>query len=514
MGQYSIYGNFNNDGFSSTSYSLSATSISANTFFGDIGASFIGSGNPANFVTNQEFSYMSATTGNVQTQINTKTSNLENYLIYSGDNSVLTNSYKIVPSLNLTSYTDNNFFYLDAKVNALSWNTIYHQTSGGTNGVLTNYSPPGWNGTYPNLATEILIDPLSVINIQTLSGNAAGRICKLTNVGKYPIIISNSFGINEQTSAVGTPQTIVFSRTISDFVLKPSCSVSFIHSGTYWYCMDKSSTNGWDYIDRFTNVWRDVQTTNFNSTSSNSRNPMSLPRPTKYFTISAHTDNLPNIRNATRNLIYGFQYGLNLSFFVNNFDLVPQTKFISVGQYNRNNILTEPNKMIMFDSVYSVGSSIPGNPITMFGFQNSNNSFGYSAATNSFTSFVNFNGGIFFLNDSGFSSSMIYCVQTNDGSSITGVTNLVTNGVSFAANLGMCVLTPSGSSSGETIFYTKNNTTNVYTIYPKVIHTGSTIVAYPSIYMYVNRNVTATYSSSGPIAGLSIVNMKMIEHYY
>ena len=112
MEQYSIYGNFNNDGFSSTSYSLSATSISANTFFGDIGASFIGSGNPANFVTNQELSYMSATTGNVQTQINTKTSNLENYFIYSGDNSVLTNSYKIVPSLNLTSYTDNNFFYL------------------------------------------------------------------------------------------------------------------------------------------------------------------------------------------------------------------------------------------------------------------------------------------------------------------------------------------------------------------------------------------------------------------
>ncbi len=508
MTQYSIYGNLNNDGFSSYSYTLSASTISANTFYGGINASFIGSGNPANFVTNQELSYMSATTGNVQTQINTKTSNLENYLIYSGDNSVLTNSYKIVPYLNLTSYTDNNFFYLDAKVNALSWNTIYHETTGGTGGVLSNYSPTGWNDSYPNLATEILINPLSVINIQTLSGNVAGRICKLTNVGKYPIIISNSFGT--------TQQTIIFSRTISDFILKPSCSVSFIHSGAYWYCMDKSSTNGWDYIDPFRNVWRDTSTSAGNNSSGYIRNPIGLPTSSRYFTISAHTDNIPNTTpGATRNYITLIQYATYLGTYMNNFDINPQTKFISIGQYNRNIILTEPNKMVMFDSLYSVGNSIPANPITMFGFQNSNNSFGYSAATNSFTSFVNFNGGVFFLNDSGFSSNMIYCVQTNDGSSITGNTNLATNGTSFVANLGMCILTPSGSSSGETIFYTKNNTTNVYTIYPKISHTGSTITSYPSLYCYVNRNLNpSSYNLSGPVATFAVFNMKMIEHYY
>lgn len=515
MNKYSIYDNFSNIGFNITANTISATSISANTFYGDMNAIYIGSGNPANFVTNQELSYLSSSTSNLQTQINTKTNNLQNYLIYSGDNSVLINSYKVVPGYNLTSFTDSNFYYVDAKINALTWNSIYHETSGNTNGVLVDYNPSGWSESYPNLATEILINPTNLVNLRNLSGQTDGRICKLTNVGKYPIIITN-----EYSSLSNVTSKFVFSRTISDFILKPNCSVNFIHTGSYWLCTDKSKYHGWDFIDRFTNVWRDINPTILNSTTSNFRSPIPFPTPTNFFVISAHTTNLPNIRKSgSRDMIYAIQYGSGLSFFVNNFDLVPQNKFVSIGQYNRNTILTEPNKMVMFESVYSFGNTVATNPITFAGFQNSYNQFGYSAATNSFTSFPNFNGGVFFLNDSGFSNNMIYCVQTNNGINITGTTNLATNGSSFgvtASNpIGMCILTPSGSSSGETIFYSKNGGTNEYTIYPKILHVGNPINAYPSLYMYVNRNITSVgYNTIGPSSNMSLLNIKMIEYDY
>jgi len=513
--KYSIYNNFSNINFSSYTNNLISGTISGNTLHGNINSIFIGSGDPANFVTNQEFSYLTGITSNLQLQINNKVDNFQNYLTYSASNNSLINSYNLIPGLNITANTNSNNHLLNIKINSLTWGQIYDQTSGDVNSRLTRYSPVGWNDGYPNNATEILINPQRLLILQSISGQSDGRICKITNVGKYPIIIQNSFNTGPSDIAL----QIIFSRR-GDYVLRPNSSVSFIYTSTGsggWICTDHIKNNGFDYQDMTTSIATDFVITAMRSSSIG----QGLPIPLNNFVISAHTSNIPNTGSA-KMVIYS--YGKDARFYVNNFDIGIANKFYGIGQFGNNQLLNLDKKLYVYQSTFSLSTGQSGvfssTPVVSFGFQNTYNSYGYSAATNSFTSLPNLGGGIFFIGDSGYSNNFIYLIQTNDGSSITGQTNLPTTGFSNSIGpintLGMSILTSSGNSLGETTFYIKNDLINQYTVFNPVQHTGTTLTSYPSFYIYPNRDVTnlTRYNTAQSQNFVGINNINFLEHSF
>lgn len=509
--EYSIHDNFSNINFSSYTNNLISGVISGVSLNGNINSVYIGSGDPANFVTNQEFSYLTGVTSNVQTQINSKTDNFQNYLTYSAVNSTLINSYNIVPGLNITANTDNNHYLLNIKINSLTWGQIYDQTSGDVNSHLIKYCPAGWSDGYPNNATEILINPQRLLILQSISGQSDGRICKITNVGKYPIIIQNSFYVVPSDSVF----RILFSRR-GDYILRPNSSVSFIYTIASlggWICMDDIKNNGFDYQDGFASISSDFNANQFTNATSW---VVGLPVSTNNFIISAHTSNIPNLTTG-KMLLYS--YGKASVFYLNNFNENIANKFWGIGQFGNNQLLNYEKKLYVYQSIFGIGNSNSTNsraPALSFGFQNTYNLYGYSAATNSFTSLPNLGGGIFFISDTGYSNNFIYLVQTNDGSSITGQTNFSTLNSSII--LGMSILTSSGNSLGETTFYTKNVTTSQYSVFNPIQHTGTTLTSYPSFYIYPNRDVSSTniagYNFYRGVNSVSIDNISFLEHTF
>ena len=123
-----IRGRFVSSNFSGFSNSLSSTTISATTFFGNISAKFIGTGTTIgdvpNFVTDLEFSYLSATTSSIQTQINTKARKLDPFLTYSSETN-LTDYRQISAGTNINFTSSTTNFGISAKFDLFNPNIVY-----------------------------------------------------------------------------------------------------------------------------------------------------------------------------------------------------------------------------------------------------------------------------------------------------------------------------------------------------------------------------------------------------
>ena len=98
--------------------------------------------------------------------------------------------------------------------------------------------------------------------------------------------------------------------------------------------------------------------------------------------------------------------------------------------------------------------------------------------------------------DTRLSNSPITCVQTNDGSFITGTTSITDISTSSYA-FGIHTINFSGNSYGKSSFFTYNYTTKTMKIENEIMHTGYTLNANYGSWGYYNGRQTDSASFVG-----------------
>jgi hypothetical protein len=164
-----------------TSHSVSATTISAGTFYGgSLSATYVGNQN----VTDQEFRYISGTTSDIQTQINNKYNRSHPFITNSG-NTTLTNE-RIFSSSKLSSETINNEIRLSLPIRNLVL-TPLSVVIPTTQSAITDFNPVGYNDGVKNQSSFWLINGNSVIS--GISGGTEGKILTILNNTKNKIVV-------------------------------------------------------------------------------------------------------------------------------------------------------------------------------------------------------------------------------------------------------------------------------------------------------------------------------------
>jgi hypothetical protein len=475
---------------SAESQFASATTINSGNFYGFFDPKYIGTGNTPNWVTNQELTFLTGLTSNTQTQIIGKASKDNVYITYEDNQSNI--NYRFLTSgYNTTVSSDTNYYYANIELSSLEVGVIYDYPSGDNDKTINNYSPTGWNDGYPNNATEIRMVPTRTIILTGISGGTNGRICVLRNLSKHLIILSNS-SLSNTSNRFILPNSYYF--------LRPTMSVTFIYTSGNWTFLNYDYNNGMDFTERFNNYKMEFATIYWTFSQ------ISFPVPAffDYLSLSGHVN---NILPATRNVI-PFHYQGGLYIMPRNLTTSPSTWGWSLSNNDDKSLYYSGNTNTIFFNtglLLNTPYSYSGTPALVYGWQNLKNSIGYSAATNSLTSFPNFNGGIFFIMDTRFSNSVIYCVQTNDGSSITGNTSI--SNMIGDYSFGIHTINFSGDSYGLSTFFTYNPSVQTMKIEAEVPHTGHTLNSNYGYWGFNNGRVT---NSVGLTTNSCLINLKNV----
>jgi len=204
---------------------ISATTISANTFFGgSLSASFIGNKD----VNDQEFKYISGITSDTQTQINTKRKFDEPFII-SGDspNFELILAKKLVGD-GIVLDENGTTIEMNAYIKNLVLNTV--TVSSGILTAETNFNPTGWSTSPSQSASFIILTQESVLSvISGLSGGIPGRICVIRNGS------TKSLFVFEHDSNKTTQTNKFLFGDGEGYFLLPEQNITLIYSGLgYW----------------------------------------------------------------------------------------------------------------------------------------------------------------------------------------------------------------------------------------------------------------------------------------
>lgn len=481
---YSIYGNLltNNSGVSQT---LSSTTISASTgFFGKINPIYIGTGTTVpNWVTHDEFSYLSGITAFTQTQINEKPFKTESYVTYSGDNA-LTNSKVLSGGNNILFYSSTTHYAVSASFKSLIVGSVQDTPILNENKTVNNYFPSGYSDTYPNKITQIFIttsEPL--IQITGLSANTTqnmSRVMTLTNSGEGVIILTP-----QSTGSTTNNRFILLGGETLPYFLGPNKSITFIHTGVNWLQISSNSIkNGlqnFSFLEDMTDYTTAV-TGGANKLYNNdflSYSGVGTPSSGSY---------------ADGSLLVG-EYGFRMNIFNTNHGQI-------LGSFgSNNNVQLSGNNSLFFTKITNnIATTNTGgtSTSTSCGFIGDYGlSTPFSARTNNTSSnFPNFSGGSFWELNTDFSPFWYYCVQTSDGGTIySASTKSFTNTIT---QLGVFTINGTTNNFGNSSFFYRNLGSDDFTIYPKISHTGITATSFPSIRFECGYRNAAT-SGSGAI---------------
>lgn len=158
-----------------TSQSISATTISAGTFYGgSLSAVYVGNQN----VTNQEFIYLSGTTGYVQTQLNNLVNITEPLLTFQNSD-VLSNERIFTATTNL-NFSVNDSVNISLNYPLIDFSSITVSLLS-TQTAITNFNPSQWQENDNVRSTHIFFNSYVNSIISGLVGGTDGRIVILTN---------------------------------------------------------------------------------------------------------------------------------------------------------------------------------------------------------------------------------------------------------------------------------------------------------------------------------------------
>lgn len=228
-----------------TSQSVSATTISAGTFYGgSLSATYVGNQN----VTNQEFIYLSGTTGYVQTQINNLVNRTERLLTFQSDD-FLNNDRVISSGTNINFESTSTHLGISASFPSIEVGTIgVSLTSSQT--AITDFNPVGWDDSTTK-ATHIIITGNSYSIISGLVGGVNGRIAIISNFGSGLVILEND------SSATTVGNQFKFSSNFPYFLHSKNTTITLIYnSQNGWTNYFEIINKGFKKFDDFTNIVR------------------------------------------------------------------------------------------------------------------------------------------------------------------------------------------------------------------------------------------------------------------
>jgi len=236
---------------------ISATTISANTFYGgSLSASFIGNGD----VNDQEFIYISGITSDTQTQINQKVSVNTNFLTYTESQNLIPLSKKL-EGINIELNETQNEIEVSLPFNQ----TLFKQYFISVSSVLSSTAVTNFNLSTlfndSNRAVQIVITQGNAV-ISGISGGTDGSILMITNTGTGLIILEN-----ESTKC--TPNnSIKFKFTFGEaFFLTYRKTIFLIYNSSEqcWKNINfGASNNQYDYVNDFNDLF-DYSTANTDS---------------------------------------------------------------------------------------------------------------------------------------------------------------------------------------------------------------------------------------------------------
>jgi hypothetical protein len=169
-----------------TSQSVSATTVSAGTFYGgSLSATYVGNQN----VTNQEFRYVSGLTSNTQTQINNLVNRTERLLTFQSDD-FLTNDRVISSGNNINFESTNSHLGISASFPSIEVSAITTVLTSAQSAI-TNFNPTNWQINNTTVATHIVFSGTESSIISGLVGGSNGKMVILTNYSTGLIILEN-----------------------------------------------------------------------------------------------------------------------------------------------------------------------------------------------------------------------------------------------------------------------------------------------------------------------------------
>ena len=471
---FKIYGNLKVSGGSTSDYISASTFTTNSGFFGKISSVYIGSGNTPNWVSDQEFSYLSASTSNLQLQINEKPSNIEPYITFSGDGK-LSNSKIISAGTNVLFYSSSTHFATSAQFKQLNLNVVVDTPTLNSNYTVNNYSPLLFSGNFPNRAANIIMVPSQpFIQITGLSADTylKSRYVTITNKGNGIIYFS----------ALSTGSTSINRFNITDgttlgYFLGPNKSISFIHNGTNWIQLSNSNVK---YGLQNFSILEDM--TDYASTVASGANRLYNNDFLSYSGVGPTASST----NGGALLVGENAFRMNL---YNPDTLGSPLHRQMIGSFGNKigyQFSGESNLMVTCPSIGA--SALTASFVLTSGFIGDTTlSTTYSARTNNnINNFPNYSGGSFWISDFSGSSFLRYAVQTSDGSSIVSTTNIPPSNISLL--LGVYTINGSQSSFGTSCFFyrpfvttTTGITSSDLIIYNPIIHTGNTAQSVPML---------------------------------
>lgn len=471
---FKIYGNLKVSGGSTSDYISASTFTSNSGFFGKISSVYIGSGNTPNWVSNQEFSYLSASTSNLQLQINEKPSNSESYITFSGDEK-LTNSKILSAGTNTLFYSSSTHFSISSKFQQLNLNVVVDSPTIDSNYTINNYSPPLFSSNFPNRAANIVMVPSQpFIQITGLSADTylKSRYVTITNQGNGVIYFSSL-----STGSTSLNRFNIIGGETIGYFLGPNKSISFIHTGNNW--IQVSSNNVKNGLQNYS-ILDDM--TDYGTAVSSGANRLY----NNDFLSYSGVGTTPNSTNGGALLVGESGFRMNL---YNPDGLGTPLHRQMIGSFgNKISYEFSGNSNLMITAP-SIGTSASTSSfILTSGFIGDTTlSTTYSARTNNnINNFPNYSGGSFWISDISGSSFLRYAVQTSDGSSIVSTTNISPSNI-FAL-LGVYTINGSQSSFGTSCFFYKPlvfNASGVISsdlkIYDPISHTGITSPSVPML---------------------------------
>jgi len=453
---YNVNENLNVVGLS-LSNSISANTITGVTFFGNIDAKYIGSGQTIgqapSAVTNTEFTYLSGLTGFIQPQINNKVPIDSPLITYSS--STLLNNYKIITGgTNIQTQITNNNLVINSNIGSLEVGVVEITTGGDGNYAISNLNPNGWSETYPNRATSIVINPINTIKISGLSGGTSGRIATISNNGPHLIIIENN-GLNANSG-----NKFLFSNSKA-FFLTPKSSITFVYINSYWRCISSNNENGLAvFDDMFSVPGYQISALGFNITST--------PYQSQNYYIFANNGGASNGGGVNFRGEGGVSTGavrLNTQV-VNDATQSVQPRIRMGFGPNMNNNVSGSSQLYVTrfaSDRYAINSIQNSNSrgITV-GFENSYLSSGFKDATNNGTRIGHFSGGSFWYFDvSANTNNFLYVVQTTGNTLIaSGISSFQASTISARkyADVGVYSLRGSGGTPNVFTFFWQSAT--------------------------------------------------------
>ena len=240
---------------------ISATTISANTFYGgSLSASFIGNGD----VNDQQFKYISGITSDTQTQINEKVAANTNFLTYTLSQDTIPFSKKLEGVNVFLNQTQN-----EIEVSLPFNQTLFKQYPMSVSSALSSTAITNFNLSSifndSNRAVQIVITQGNAV-ISGISGGTDGNILMITNTSGGVIILEN-----ESTKC--TPNdSIKFKFSFGEaFFLTYRKTIFLMYNSSEQCWKDINfgeSNNQYDYINDFNKLF-DFATNNGNSRQYN-----------------------------------------------------------------------------------------------------------------------------------------------------------------------------------------------------------------------------------------------------